>query len=207
MIKDKKGGAQIEENWILANIKNYPGGAVLDFGSGPSAGLGQKLVQMGFKVTCLDLRPPKSLTFPSNLKYIQRDILNANILPFSFAIIISNSTMEHAGLGRYGEEEESDQDLRIMQLFKKFLRPSGIVLLTIPVGIDTLMEPYHRVYGNKRLPLLLRGWKILKEQFWIKDDKNIYFQTFREKALQDKPTGPEKPRYYAEGLFLLRILE
>lgn len=207
MIKDKKGGVQIEKNWILANIKNYPGKTVLDFGSGPGVGLGRKLVQMGFQVTCLDLRPPKSLAFPPNLKYIQEDISNVNLLPASFAIIMSNSTIEHAGLGRYGDREEPDQDLRIMQLFRKLLKSSGIMLLTIPIGIDTIMKPYHRVYGTERLPLLLKGWKILKEQFWMKDNSNIYFQTSREKALKDKPTGPEKPRYYAEGLFLLRILK
>ena len=203
--KDKKGGAEIEENWILANIENYQGKTVLDFGSGPSANLGRKLARMGFEITCLDLKPSKSLTFPPNLKYIQKDILDINLLPASFSVIISNSTIEHAGLGRYGDKEELDQDLRIMKLFRKLLKPSGIMLLTIPVGIDTVMKPYHRIYGSERLPLLLKGWKILKEQFWIKNGNNIYFQTSREKALKDKPTGPEKPRYYAEGLFLLEI--
>lgn len=205
MVKDKQGGAVIESRWILEQIKNYPRGRVLDFGSGPGAGLGRKLATMGFKITCIDLKSPK-FTIPfSNLKYVQRDILDMSISKDSFDIIINNSSIEHAGLGRYGDREESDQDLKIMQLFRKILKLSGVMFLTIPVGIDTIMKPYHRVYGEKRLPQLLEGWKILVEQYWKKDNKNVYRQTNRESALLEKPTGPVLPRYYAEGFFLLGV--
>lgn len=206
MVKDKTGGAIIEKNWILKRIANYPRGSVLDFGSGPSAGFGREFARMDFKVTCIDLKPPKFAMSFSNLKYIQGDILAILMPEASFDIIVSNSSIEHAGLGRYGDIVEMDQDLRIMQLFRRILiKPVGVMFLTIPVGIDTIMKPYHRIYGKERLPKLLEGWKIVAEQYWKKTNDNIYHQTDQESALNDKPTGPTLPRYYAEGLFVLEV--
>lgn len=205
MIKDKTGGGIIEENWILKRIVNYPRGTILDFGSGPGADVGRKLARMDFKVTCIDLKPPKYSFNLANLKYVQGDILDMILPEASFDIIVNNSSIEHAGLGRYGDRIETDQDLRIMQLFRRILKPTGVMFLTIPMGIDTIMKPYHRIYGEKRFPQLLEGWKIVAEQYWKKTDDNVYRQTDRESALHDKPTGPARPRYYAEGLFISKM--
>lgn len=208
MLKDKKGAGIIESRWILEHITNYSRGKILDFGSGPGIELGQELAQMNFKVVCIDLQSvkcPVSLRSITNLTYIQNNILEMNLPDASFDFIISNSSIEHAGLGRYDEKEELDQDLKIMQLFKRILKPSGRAFLAIPVGIDAVIENYHRVYGKKRLSQLLMNWEILAEEYWKKGDNNVWCQTDNKEALNEKPTGPARPRYYALGFFELRV--
>ena len=44
--------------------------------------------------------------------------------------------------------------------------------MTIPVGIDEVVAPFHRIYGHKRFPLLVEGYQIHEEEYWYKRDKN-----------------------------------
>lgn len=208
MIKTKQDANIMGARWILEHIINCPRGKVLEFGSGPNIELGRKLAQMDFKVVCIDLlsiKYPLSSKPITNLTYIQGNVLEINLPDVSFDSITGNSTIEHAGLGRFDEEEDLDQDLKIMQLFKRILKPSGRIFLTIPVGIDAKIEYYHRVYGKERLPRLLMNWQILAEEYWKKGDDNVWCQTDSKEALNEKPTGPALPRYYALGFFELKV--
>ena len=74
------------------------------------------------------------------------------------------------------------------------------MLLTIPVGQDAVFAPLHRVYGKKRLPRLLDGYLVEKEEFWIKDKKNRWISCDRKVALNYNVSW----NVYALGLFVLR---
>lgn len=93
------------------------------------------------------------------LKVLTVDEFKAN--PLKFDVVLSISSFEHDGLGRYGDPLNPEGDLEAMQSVKGMLKPGGILILAVPIGKDALYWNAHRVYGKKRLPMLLEGWKVL----------------------------------------------
>jgi len=75
-------------------------------------------------------------------------------------VAISFSSFEHDGLGRYGDPLNPNGDLEAMQTARKFLKDDGYMLFGVPQGDDCLVWNAHRIYGEKRLPLLLNGWHV-----------------------------------------------
>jgi SAM-dependent methyltransferase len=84
----------------------------------------------------------------------------------AFDVIISISSIEHDGLGRYGDPLNFDADLEAMQKIGKLLKPEGLFFLSVPVGPDVTVWNLHRRYGSVRLPLLLEGWEVLDRVPW-----------------------------------------
>ena len=80
--------------------------------------------------------------------------------PRQFDAAISISSIEHDGLGRYGDPIDPDGDLRAMKEIRKLLKPDGRFYLSVPVGRDVVVWNAHRIYGPVRLPMLLDGWEI-----------------------------------------------
>ncbi len=79
--------------------------------------------------------------------------------PQQFDVLLSISSFEHDGLGRYGDPIDPDGDIKAMQTCAEMLRPGGILILAIPIGQDCVVWNAHRIYGKIRTPLLLKGWK------------------------------------------------
>lgn len=77
------------------------------------------------------------------------------------------------------------------------------MLLTIPVGQDAIVVPLHRIYGSRRLPLLLNGFDIEAKDYWSKDGQNRWIPVDEEKALGQKL----RPNCYALGCYVLRVSE
>lgn len=81
--------------------------------------------------------------------------------PEFFDLCISISSIEHDGLGRYGDRLNPNGDLEVMRQIQNILNKDALFFLSIPVGVDRLVWNAHRIYGKIRLPLLLHGWKVL----------------------------------------------
>jgi hypothetical protein len=87
------------------------------------------------------------------------------------------------------------------------MKPSAIMLLTVPVGQDAVFAPLCRVYGKERLPRLLSGFVLEREMFWVKDAENRWVQCDEETALSfEASAGSWDPlrNVYALGCFVLR---
>jgi hypothetical protein len=65
-------------------------------------------------------------------------------------------------LGRYGDDLDPNGDLTTMQVVHNILKEDGLLVLGVPVGMDTLVWNAHRIYGETRLPMLLNGFDILE---------------------------------------------
>lgn len=194
-----------ERKWISTRIKGNTG-KILSFGCDPSASLSLELAKRGFHVTGVDLLPPKfSEEKPKMFDYLQADITNLKFPNYSFDYIVSCSSLEHAGLaGRYDSKNDLDQDLRISRLFKRWIKRNGLYFLTIPVGIEATMKPWHRVYGMKRLSQIVNDWQIMEKEFWNFNLKGNWYRTTEEEAFKQMPRV-EKPFLAAKGLYLLKL--
>lgn len=195
-----RGDRDIEWSWIVANLPEGSGKA-LDFGCDISY-LALIAARCGFETTAIDLTPVHWFYIHPNLDFIQKDILDLGFTPETFDLIINCSSIEHLGLvGRYKvKESRPDGDIEAMAEMEKLLKPEGRMLLTIPVGQDAVFPPLHRVYGKKRLPKLLNGYIIEKEEYWIKNDRNQWILTEKSKALNLKPNR----NFYGLGCFVLQ---
>ena len=82
--------------------------------------------------------------------------------------IITYSSIEHSGLGRYGDPLDPEGDISTMNYIHKNLIDNGILIWGAPVGHDVLVWNVHRVYGKIRLPIIFNKFEELE---WIDVDK------------------------------------
>ena len=200
------GDREVEYSFIVANMPSGPGRS-LDFGSGAS-NLSLVAARRGFEAVALDLEPHSLLWRHDGVRFLVADLLSLDLPSESLDLVTNCSAVEHVGLvGRFGvTKARLDGDLDVMERLRSLLKPGGVMLLTIPCGRDAVFVPTHRVYGEERLPQLLCGYAVEKEEFWVKDSGNRWNVCDRETALRFEP----RPDFvqpvdcsYALGCFVL----
>lgn len=201
-MKDLSGDRKIEWGFVKEWLPRSGGARLLEIGpSPPNAPLCAYAASLGYSVTGVGLEPVGAVR---GLRYLQSDFRRALLLT-QFQWVLNISTIEHFGIaGRYGvETDEENADLEGMRRAREVMEPGGIQLLTIPVGKDAIVRGMHRVYGKIRLPHLLHGYHVLRSEFWLKNDDNLWLSGVHSSAaLNETPTAD--PYYYALGAFILR---
>jgi hypothetical protein len=84
--------------------------------------------------------------------------------------IVTFSSVEHSGLGRYGDPLDPDGDIKAMEDIYNNLKKDGLCIWGAPVGADVLAWNAHRIYGNIRLPLLFKNFEQLE---WFADKETL----------------------------------
>ncbi|KAI1715868.1 hypothetical protein Ddc_10786 [Ditylenchus destructor] len=79
----------------------------------------------------------------------------------SFDFAVSFSSVEHSGLGRYGDPLDPFGDVKEIQKIRCMLKPGGLLFLGLPVGKDTVGNNCHRIYGRLRLPFMFEGFELV----------------------------------------------
>ena len=87
--------------------------------------------------------------------------------------IVSYSSIEHSGLGRYGDKLNPNGDIEAMEQIYKSLNEGGLCFVGFPVGKDYLVWNAHRIYGEIRLNLLYLDK--FKELEWVGYDKSYIY--------------------------------
>lgn len=107
----------------------------------------------------------------SNLKSLSADLLK---LPFKDNSIDSLScmhTVEHVGLGRYGDPLDSEGDLKAIEELKRVLAKGGSLLFVVPIGWKPkIMFNAHRIYSYEQIvgyfkDLKLMEFSLISEKF------------------------------------------
>lgn len=117
------------------------------------------LLNLNNEVTTVEFNVPETTT--TQLKCISYwDFQKNDIL---YDCIVTYSSIEHSGLGRYGDPLDPDGDLKCMNDIHKSLVKDGILVWGAPVGHDAVVWNVHRIYGKIRLPMMFenfveRGW-------------------------------------------------
>jgi hypothetical protein len=120
------------------------------------------LINTGAKsVTTVEYNKP--VCSHSILKTITYDDFTASDVQYD--AIFTYSSIEHSGLGRYGDPLNPNGDIETMEHIYRTLKPGGYCFLGMPIGKDELSWNAHRVYGEKRLKLLYLDK--FKELEWI----------------------------------------
>lgn len=193
------GDRDLEWSWVIAQAPNGSK-RVLDFGPGNST----TPIALSFisdEVIAFDLNTPEIPYGVKNIRHVLGDITSPPPDLGKFDVIINCSTIEHVGLpGRYGSTEVDDGDLIGMKNLLNMLSDKGRMVMTIPVGIDGVFLPNHRVYGIGRLPKLLDGYKIETERYFEKTElKRHWAETSKDRALNTTSSLS----FYSIGLFVL----
>ena len=92
-------------------------------------------------------------------------------LPFendSIASISCMHTVEHIGLGRYGDELDAMGDIKAINELKRVVKPGGTLLFVTPVGKPKIVFNAHRIYSFKQITIYFEGF-VLKEFSLIPD--------------------------------------
>jgi SAM-dependent methyltransferase len=93
---------------------------------------------------------PANLTL-DNLESKHADLQN---LPFKDGELASLScmhTVEHIGLGRYGDPIDPRGDLKAIGELKRVLAPGGDLLFVVPIGKPRIMFNAHRIYSYEQI--------------------------------------------------------
>jgi SAM-dependent methyltransferase len=142
-----------------AGLFEFPQGArVLEVGCAEADWSGpMKTLRPDLHITSLDVR--KAAATKSDC-VIQGDVLTYDFPPARFDAIVSVSTIEHIGLGAYGDPTDNDGDIRAMQRCRAWLRPDGWMYFDVPYGDTYGVHKNYRRYDEAALQSrLLTGWR------------------------------------------------
>lgn len=119
-----------------------------------------------YQVPGLDL--PKDHRFSGKMKTIHHEELLQN--PIQFDMIVSFSSLEHDGLGRYHDPISPRADEQQMRNLFDMVKPGGLKVVEVPVGYDNreyqagiqdgIEMNLHRVYGPLLYPKFTEVWKL-----------------------------------------------
>lgn len=156
----------LEGPLVLQNIRPEEH-RVLDFGGYESL-LPLTLSALGHEVTVLDQRP-----YPfkgPGLRSVTADLFSQSPVPAgSFDLVISISTIEHLGLGRYEDVKVPDGDRLGVERLWSFLRSGGRLMASVPAGQPTVQRGY-RTYDEARLRDVFPG---IVSTLWFRKDHRL----------------------------------
>jgi hypothetical protein len=110
---------------------------------------------------------PAELNLPG-LQSERADLLNLPFANQSIASLSCMHTIEHIGLGRYGDPLDPQGDLKAMTELKRVLKPGGDLLFVTPVGKPKLAFNAHRIYSYEQIltsfaPLQLQEFSLVPD--------------------------------------------
>ena len=102
-----------------------------------------------------------------------------------FDVVVSFSSLEHPGLGRYGDSLNPWGDLLALARAKCVTKPGGYLALAVPTGSDKVNFNAERQYWLVRYPLLTANWARIDNETIVASDKASYQPTL---IFQNQPT-------------------
>jgi hypothetical protein len=170
-----------------------PPARILDIGSAEST-FPLSAAALGYAVTAVDLRPlPYSHPNLDSAAGRFEDWVPPKE-PFDAAFLIS--TIEHVGVGAYGEAAYGQgapgrgADREMLERIRDLLVPAGLVVLTTPYGLEDRTDELERTYDAESLQALIDGWNVLERRVVVAADDLTWLPT-------------EKPRQGQRGVAML----
>jgi len=106
------------------------------------------LVSAFIPIDFYDYRP--AILNLSNLSSKHADLTNLHFEDNSIQSLSCMHTIEHIGLGRYGDQFDYDGDLKAISELIRVLAVGGNLLMVTPIGIPKIAFNAHRIYAFKQ---------------------------------------------------------
>jgi hypothetical protein len=107
-----------------------------------------------------DFRPADIIL--SNLTSQSANLCNLHFESNSIPSLSCMHTVEHIGLGRYGDPIEPNGDLKAMLELQRVLAPGGNLFFVVPVGKSTVRFNAHRIYKYDQILKAFSGLILVK---------------------------------------------
>lgn len=116
---------------------------------------------------------PADLTL-DNLHSKRADLTNLHFEDNSILSLSCMHTIEHIGLGRYGDPIDPQGDLKAIEELKRVCAVGGNLLFVVPVGIPKIMFNAHRIYHPKMILTYFDNFTL--ENFALITDQSKYIE-------------------------------
>ena len=107
------------------------------------------------KCTVFEVR--RTTTNDHRVEVRLQDLAYAADMRPEFDVITCLSTIEHVGLGRYGDPLDPWGDVKLAANLRRLVKPGGFLLLSFPTGLGCVVFNKHRIYNAHRRARLLDG--------------------------------------------------
>jgi SAM-dependent methyltransferase len=134
-----------------------------------------------------------------NIVFTQTDFMNPSNSHKEYADSVSSlHTIEHFGLGRYGDTIDSEGHIKGLNNICSILKPDGIFYLSIPISnIQRVEFNAHRVFSLRYIQNILSSMFEFIEFSYIDDSGDLYIDQDIQKVMN-------KEIQYGCGIFILR---
>lgn len=132
-----------------------------------------------------DYRPAK-LTL-SNLKSSSADLTNLFFESDSVESISCMHTIEHIGLGRYGDPLDPESDFRAIAELQRVTKIKGHLLLVTPLGKPTIQFNAHRIYSFDLINDLFTDFDL--KNFSLITDEGLFIENANPNLVKDQKYG------------------
>lgn len=137
------------------------------------------------KIEFYDYRP---VDIPlSNLICGKTDLTNLQFPSESIFSLSCMHTIEHIGLGRYGETIDPVGDLKAISELKRVLAKGGSLLFVVPVGRPKIMYNAHRIYSFEMIKDYFQGLRL--QEFSLIDDQGNFLEKADPILVKDQKYG------------------
>lgn len=188
----QSGGGQYfyQDIWALKKLSVLKPNMLYDIGSRFDGFTGQATAIC--PVTSIDIRPP-SFTLPG-LFFLKGDILKLPFESNTIAVLSCLHTIEHIGLGRYGDTINPNGFDDALYEIERVIAPGGCLILSMPVGKERVEFNAQRIMDPATCIVKLKHMQLI--EFSVVNDKNEF--------VENEQPGKYSNAKYSCGLYLFK---
>jgi hypothetical protein len=129
---------------------------------------------------------------PANLKLSNLESESADLTKLNFENNSINSlscmhTIEHIGLGRYGDQMDPNGDVKAVIELKRVLAENGSLLFVTPVGKPKIEFNAHRIYSFEMVMEMFEGLKLM--EFSLITDSGDFIENANPDIVREQKYG------------------
>ncbi len=123
----------------------------------------------------------------SNIKSEHADLTKLQFPDNSINSLSCMHTVEHVGLGRYGDPIDPNGDLKAISELKRILTKDGYLLFVVPVGKPKIEFNAHRIYSYEQIEEYFKDLKL--KEFTLITDKGDYIENADKDLVKEQKYG------------------